>query len=153
MFFENQIAFWLVLSLFLVVLELSNPGLFFFLALSGAALASALSAYLEHPFISQIIIFFLSFLLNFLILHFLVKKYQYAQSLSDKHQTNIDALIGQKGVVTKTVGLHLNGQVKIRGESWSAESVNGNKIEVQQEVIIVRLQGNKVFVQAVATID
>lgn len=147
MFIENQIFFWLMLSFFLLIIEFSNPGLFFFLACSGAGCMSALSAYVHYSFFHQIIFFFLSFLFFFMILHFLIKKYQYAQELTDKHHTNSDALIGQKGLVTRTIGYQLNGQVKIRGESWSAESINESIIQANKEVLIIRLQGNKVFVQ------
>lgn len=38
------------------------------------------------------------------------------------HPTNIDALINQTGIVTKTITPHNPGQVKISGEIWRALS-------------------------------
>ena len=42
-----------------------------------------------------------------------------------KVATNVDALVGQQGVVTQRVALHTPGQVKVKDETWRAIPASG----------------------------
>ena len=52
--------------------------------------------------------------------------------------TNVDALIGQKGIVVKEIVPHKPGQIKIEGEIWRAESESHIVTGKQAKIISVR---------------
>ena len=54
-------------------------------------------------------------------------------------KTNVDSIIGSKGIVIKPIESHHPGQVKVEGEIWRAESATDLKIG--QEVKIQSVSG------------
>ena len=42
-----------------------------------------------------------------------------------KVATNVDALVGQEGLVTRRIAVHEAGQVKVRSETWRAVPASG----------------------------
>ncbi len=64
--------------------------------------------------------------------------------------TNFDRILGQKVPVTETIdNLQGTGAVKVEGNAWSARSENGELIEKDTVVEILKIQGVKVIVRAV----
>ena len=63
-------------------------------------------------------------------------------------KSNVDALIGKVGLVTKTIDPDLGGQVKIEGEVWMARA--GEQIEENEKVTIISVSGAKVHVERLA---
>jgi membrane protein implicated in regulation of membrane protease activity len=64
--------------------------------------------------------------------------------------TNVDAVIGTKGLVTVTIdNVAAAGRVKLGGMEWSARSVNGDMIPEGTLVRVDRIEGVKVFVTPV----
>jgi membrane protein implicated in regulation of membrane protease activity len=61
-------------------------------------------------------------------------------------KTNVSEIIGQKGIVKKKILPHETGQVKIKGQIWTAVSDDGSIIEEKSEVIVVRVEGVKAIV-------
>lgn len=59
--------------------------------------------------------------------------------------SNVDALVGQAGVVTEPISAVTLGRVKIRSEEWRAAS--GQDLEVGTRVQVVSVEGNAVHVQ------
>lgn len=59
--------------------------------------------------------------------------------------TNVDNLIGKKGVVSKAVSPHHAGQIKLEGEVWRAGS--DREIEVGREVEVKSVSGVTLHVQ------
>ena len=53
--------------------------------------------------------------------------------------TNIENLIGKRGVVTQEIGLHKAGQIKVGSEVWRATS--DHKISEGTEVKIEEIHG------------
>lgn len=53
--------------------------------------------------------------------------------------TNVDGLMGKKGLVLKEIGFHKAGQVKVDGEIWRAES--DQDIKINTEIIIKGVSG------------
>jgi membrane protein implicated in regulation of membrane protease activity len=45
---------------------------------------------------------------------------------SHKTATNVDALVGQRGIVTRRVAEHEPGQVKVKDETWRAVPATGS---------------------------
>ena len=61
--------------------------------------------------------------------------------------TNVDAVIGTKGLVTVTIdNVAAAGQVKLGGMEWTARSASGEPIEAGTLVKVDRIEGVKVFV-------
>ena len=64
-----------------------------------------------------------------------------------KVKTNVDALIGTQGLVLEKIdNISGQGRVKLGGMEWSARSENGENIEQDAVVTVVRIEGVKVFV-------
>jgi membrane protein implicated in regulation of membrane protease activity len=64
-------------------------------------------------------------------------------------KTNIDAMIGEVGVVEEEVSnVEAKGAVKVNGLTYTARSINGETLEVGRIVIVVRIEGVKLFCQA-----
>ncbi len=62
-------------------------------------------------------------------------------------KTNVSEVIGQKGIVKKKILPHETGQVKIKGQIWTAVSEDGSIIEEKSEVVVARVEGVKVIVR------
>jgi membrane protein implicated in regulation of membrane protease activity len=62
-------------------------------------------------------------------------------------KTNVEAVVGMVGPVTKRIEQYATGQVKINGQIWSALSENGEPIEVGIKVKVVAVEGVKLIVQ------
>jgi len=64
--------------------------------------------------------------------------------------TNADANIGKEVIVTEDIdNLLFKGEVKINGQLWSAQSLNGERIDKNSKVVIRKIEGNKVLVEKV----
>ena len=61
--------------------------------------------------------------------------------------TNADALIGMQAVVIEPIdNLHAKGQVRVRGQVWTARSADGDvTFEEGQTVNIVKIEGVKLI--------
>src|SRR5215475_4780477 len=56
-------------------------------------------------------------------------------------RTGVDALVGRKALVTRTVDAH-GGRVRIGGEEWSARSyLDGEVLEEGSTVDVVKIEG------------
>ena len=64
-------------------------------------------------------------------------------------KTNVDSLIGQTGLVTQDIdNLNAKGQVKVRGQIWTARSISDEvKLHEGQKVSIESISGVKVIVK------
>lgn len=69
-------------------------------------------------------------------------------SIKNAHATSIDALLGQKGLVTQTIGEPDNevGLVRLDGEIWSALSLKGTRIEKGVIVKVHDIKGVRLIV-------
>ncbi|MDR2519048.1 MAG: NfeD family protein [Spirochaetaceae bacterium] len=65
-----------------------------------------------------------------------------------REKTNVHALIGQSALVTKKIAPFCTGEVKVRGQLWTAFAENNAVIiEEGAECVIVRIEGVKAAVQ------
>jgi membrane protein implicated in regulation of membrane protease activity len=67
-------------------------------------------------------------------------------------KSNVDAMIGQSGICTEPISPHQVGQVKVRGEIWTA--VAETEISAGELIVVEAVTGVKLKVQAqpVATV-
>lgn len=66
---------------------------------------------------------------------------------NSKETTNVDSLIGSVHKLQKEVGEEVAGEIKINGVSWRAVSKENLKIAVGENVKIIEVQGNRLFVE------
>jgi membrane protein implicated in regulation of membrane protease activity len=136
---------WMALGILFTIIEIMDPAFFFLSFAIGAIITGLLSFF---PLIGgsipiQIFFFALFSFIAFLLMRKLGKKIL-------KHsgaETNVHALIGKTGVVTKQILPDAKGYVKIGGEEWSAVTQDNTEIEANQKVKILAIDGNKVIVE------
>ncbi|MDD2401537.1 MAG: NfeD family protein [Clostridia bacterium] len=62
-------------------------------------------------------------------------------------KTNIYALIGEVGCVVKRIEPFKPGQVDVNGQIWAAKALDNMEIQVDENVIIMNIEGVKLIVQ------
>ena len=66
-----------------------------------------------------------------------------------KYNTNLQAIINKKGIVKETIYPNKVGIVIIEGESWSAISYDNEKIDKEEMVEVLKIEGVKVVVKKI----
>ncbi len=133
-----------ILGIVLIILEIVVPG--FVMMPMGVAflITSALSSFVPD-FTGQLFMLAVNLILTFLFFSKVIRpKLQRNRFLS-----NAEALVGQKGTVEEEINPKLGtGYIKIYGDSWKAITADGSIIKLGSQVIVERLDGNKVFVKS-----
>ncbi len=91
----------------------------------------------------QILMFSVLSLIFVLYTRPIVKKYLKV----GENKTNIDAIIDEIGIVTKDIIPYSVGQVKVKGQIWTAKSIDNEALKVDSEVRVVQIEGVKLIVQ------
>ena len=139
---DQMVYIWIGALVLFVVLEAATAGITSLWFVLGAfvALGIALLGWAEWL---QVGVFFIVSITSLFLLRPLVKKYIDPK----KENTNVDALIGMQGLVLEKIdNISGQGRVKLGGMEWSARSENGENIEKDAVVTVVRIEGVKVFV-------
>ena len=135
-----------------MIIEIATVGFFVFW-FAIAALITALLSLFIHNIIAQATIF----IIISVILILLTKPLTDKITKKDKVATNVNALIGQEGIVIKEINSGSNkiGQVKISGDTWSAVTTNDftNAIPVGSNVKILKIDGVNLIVEPVYSIS
>lgn len=135
---------WLLASMLLLAVELAAPGLFFFVSFAGGALAGAGLAAVGCEALTQCYGALAVAVVQFFIMHTYLREF----ATSRKHtNTNVAALIGQRGVVVRALSVGQHGLVKVGGEEWAAESFDGNAYQPHTIVEVMAVRGNRVIVR------
>ncbi len=101
--------------------------------------------YLGFGFGYQIAAFSIVSIILFYTIRPIVKKQFYKSGENVK--TNVDALIGQVGVVDEKIDPEENsGRVNVGGDNWKAVSVDDVVIEKGQKVEVIKVEGIKIHV-------
>ena len=139
----SQVGYlWLVISLIFLFVELSTPGLFFFITFAIGCVIAAVAAFSGYSFVIQC----LALLVGFLVSFFFIKKFL-GKRESKRVPTNVNALAGKKGIVLKTIQPNIGGLVKVGGEIWSAVSFDETAIDIDQKIEVVLVKGNRLVVK------
>ena len=138
---------WMILGIGFIIIEIFDPAFFFISLGIGAIITSLLSMIpiLGNSVPLQILIFAVLSFISFLFMRKLGKKV-----LSKPGgNTNVYALKGQNGFVTKEIPAEGKGYVKIGGEEWSAIEIDNKAVELGAKVIVEGIEGNKVIVRRI----
>lgn len=143
--------FWLIAAGIFFVAEIFTAGfLIFWLGIS--ALIAMIISFITTDLIIQTTFFVVfSVILMFATRPF-INKFFHTESI----KTNAFSIIGKKGIVIKDINsINSTGQIKVNGEVWSAEDLNGQNIPKDSEIEVVSINGVKAIVSAIkiATIN
>lgn len=128
-----------------LVLELTHPGLFFFLSLSFGGCAALAAWSVDASLELQVIAFVVSAVIAFIILRGIVAH----RRTGEHHKTNVEALIGKKAVVVSRIAYPSSGLVKVHGEVWSARTQEQDIVNAGDFVEIVAIVGCHLIVKRV----
>ncbi len=136
---------WLVLLILFLVAEGATAAVTTIWFAAGALAAMLAAIFGLHLWV-QIVLFVAVSIGLLIAFRPLLKKY----ITPKKTATNVDALVGTKGIIVERVdNIAGTGRVKLGSLDWSARSENGECIEVGVVVNVEKIQGVKAFVSPV----
>lgn len=135
---------WLVIGIAFAIAEIAYSG-FFLMWFCVGAFASLITSLFTSSILIQLGVFLI---VSFILLITLTKRFTTQFSHKNSIPTNIDALIGKKGIVLETITSSTCGvgQVKLDGEIWSAITLDNSSIEKGATVIIQEIRGVRLVV-------
>ena len=139
---EGMVYIWLFVIVAAIVLEAATVDLVSIWFVPSACIAMIL-ALCDVQIWIQLVVFFVVFLLLMLFLKPVFKKNMGLKIVP----TNADTVIGMQAVVTETIdNLQAKGQVKVRGQIWTARSSEENKTyEAGEIVTVLAIEGVKLI--------
>jgi membrane protein implicated in regulation of membrane protease activity len=139
---ETMFWIWMAAALVFLIVEIGAPGLIFVCFATGAVGAAVYAEMAPTEYALQVGIF----AVVALILIPFSRKFAKRISVSSPVETNVDALIGQPGIVVKEIDDSADtGQVRLQGEVWSARA--DENIPHGSKVTVVRVEGNHLHVR------
>lgn len=127
---------WFSLGIVFIISELFIPGFTIFFFGCGAILTGITGLVIPQvasSYVLQLIIWLSSSILSLI---FLRKKF--SNTFSGKlHKNQTDNLYGQTAKVIEEIEKDSPGRISIRGTTWNAESINGQKFFSGENVIII----------------
>ena len=137
--------YWMGAAVILLLIEILTLGLTSIWFAGGAVLA-AVTAFVGGPPLLQLAVFIAVSCLLFFFTRPLAQKYLN----SSVQKTNVEALIGQHGIVRETIdNFQGKGKVYVNGMDWSAKSLHDEEIPEGTEIVIHKIQGVKLIVDAI----
>jgi len=136
---------WMILGIIFIIIEIFDPA-FFFVSLGIGAIVTGLLAllpFIQNSIVLQIVLFAIFSFIAFLFTRKLSKKVL----AHPGEETNVFALKGKIGSVTKAIESDARGYVKVGGEEWVAISEDNSPIDVGEKVLISGIDGNKLIVK------
>ena len=140
----QEVAFWLILLIICIGIEVATLGLTT-IWFAGGALAAIFVAVVGGPIWLQAVIFIVvSLLLLFFTRPIAVKYFN-----KDRVKTNVESMVGRQAIVISEIdNLQGIGQVTVSGQEWSARSADERvKIAVGAVVTVVAINGVKLIVR------
>lgn len=133
---------WIIIAIVCGAIEIFSAG-FWFVWLAFSALIVALGAKLSLlvTLESQLLVFALVTLLFIIFARPLIMKF----IKTNERVSNVDALIGQHAVTLSEISPFQFGQVKLKGEVWTA--ISDEEIEADTKVVVEAIEGVKVKVK------
>lgn len=109
----------------------------------------ALAAFVVSLFCDIIWVQTLVFLLVSLVLLFFTRPFAAKYININREKTNVDALVGKQGVVTKEIdNLKACGEVKLSGQTWTARAALEGIVIPEGAIVSVReIRGVKLIVE------
>jgi len=133
---------WITIIVLLVIVEALTVNLTTIWFVASGIVALIMSFFIED-FVIQFAVFTILGLFLIITTRPMIKKIL----KTSKTFTNLDRIIGTKGVVTEVIKKNLNGEVKVDGKKWTAYA--DKTIKVDSIVKILEINGTKIKVEKV----
>ncbi|HHY64664.1 MAG TPA: NfeD family protein [Clostridiaceae bacterium] len=141
---DNMLVYiWLGLMIVLIGIEAATVSLTT-IWLAGGSLAALILALFDLPLWLQITAFLVVSIIMIVFTRPVAVKYLKVGT----QKTNTDALIGTTGIVIMDISGHKAGQVKVKGQVWTAISKSGEYIPAGTEAEVLAVEGVKLVVKA-----
>ena len=139
--------YWLLAAAVFLGLEIITMGLTT-IWFAGGALIAAIAAMIQFPIIVQIFIFAVVSLLLLIVTRPFASRFLNNRTV----KTNVESLVGQKCLVTKPIdNLRATGEVVIRGQTWSAKSLESDCVIPENAIVEVKsITGVKLVVSVIS---
>lgn len=131
--------FWLILVIFLGMIELITVGLVSIWFVISGIVAMILSFFIDN-FVVQFGVFVILGVVLMLFTRKTLEKY-----FPKPIKTNLDRVVGLEGIVTEEIKKDSVGEVKVDGKRWSA--IADKEIKVGSIVKILHIDGVKLKVE------
>lgn len=133
---RDPVIVWLVIAVLFFVIEIVTPTIFMFACIGVGAIAAAVTLKLGGSYWLSWFSFIAVGLLGILVSRPLAEKFSGASA----RQAHVDALIGKRGRVIKTIDpTNLEGAVVVEREEWRSEAEE--RIEAGATVEVVAVEG------------
>ena len=141
-FVQTMAYVWLGVIVMAIIAEASTVSLVSIWFVPSACIAMIL-ALCNVPLWIQLVVFFITFLLLMMFIKPLCKKWLGVKTVA----TNADTVIGLDAVVSEPINnLEAKGQVKVRGQVWSARSADEAVTYTEGEIVrVLRIEGVKLI--------
>ena len=127
--------YWVVAALVLFIVEMFTSG-FAVICLAIGALGGAAASLLDWSLEIQLLVFAVVSFVALIAVRPILKRLFFSKG--EKVQTNVDAIIGKRGVVCVEIEADDdNGRVMIDGLDWRAKSENNEPLPVGTKVEVV----------------
>jgi membrane protein implicated in regulation of membrane protease activity len=136
---------WMMIGIGFVIIEIFDPA-FFFISLGIGAILTGLFSMLPvlgESIPLQILLFAIFSFIAFLFMRKLGKKVL----AHPGEETNVNALKGKTGFITKEIPAEGKGYVKIGGEEWVAIEESSQAVELGAKITVISIDGNKLVVK------
>ena len=120
---------WLAITVILAIIEMSTANLVSIWYIISGILTMIISLFIDNIVI-QCAIFVLGGTLLLILTKDAIKKI-----LPEKTKTNIDRIIGMKGIVTEKITKKTPGEVKVDGKYWTAVADEPIKSDTTVEIL------------------
>lgn len=126
---------WLLIAAVFVVIEIFTVG-FAVACFSVGCVFSAILAACDLSLTWQVVAFAVGTFLAFVFIRPFIMKYVDKKTNDNNVRTNMDSIIGKTATVTERIDDGGFGRVKIDGDDWKAQSVDGTAVKVGEKVRI-----------------
>ena len=141
---------WLAILVLSLIAEAAGPALVSIWFSVGALIALILSFIPKVPYWVEIIAFLASSVLTFLLIRPVIKKIMKKRII----RTNIDSMVGSRGIMKLGADSLNAGEVELRGALWTAIPSRENlTIKEGSIVTIIAIEGNKLLVEPIENND
>jgi len=141
---ETLSIIWAVLIVFFTLVEAFTLGL-----TSIWFAVGALAALIASAFGFNFVVQFISFIIVAVILLIYTRPVARKVFKVGQNKTNVDALIGKKGYVIKSILPKEVGQVKLNGQIWTAKGEEHETYNIDEEVEVLAIEGVKLIIKKV----
>lgn len=131
---------WLLIVIVLTIIEASTSGLICIWFVLSGIVTLILSLFISNFFIQ-----FAVFVLLGMLLMILTRKTAKKWLKVEEVKTNLDRIIGTRGIVTEEITKSKTGEVKVDGKKWTAYA--DKKIPIDTDVKILSIDGVKLKVE------